>query len=60
LDRLHTLFADHRLGVLDRHAFIVHQMLNAAQEQHIGGAIIPASSGPLYRLDLIESAFPEP
>jgi hypothetical protein len=54
-----TMFAQQRLDVLDRHALIMQQHLDAAQEVHVSGPIIPSPACTLHRFDLGELAFPE-
>ena len=57
---LDAFFTQERLSVFDRQAFVVQQVLNAAQKQHVGGAIIAPPPCAFDRLYLREFAFPEP
>ncbi|KUP91368.1 hypothetical protein TRIHO_37660 [Tritonibacter horizontis] len=57
---LQALLPDQRLSVLDRQAFLVQEILNAAQKEHVRRAVVSPSPRPFDRLDLIELTFPEP
>ena len=54
-----ALLLEDPLDPLDRVAFIIEEMTNAAQQVDVIGAVVTASTAAFHRLDLREARFPK-